>query len=367
MWQSFLAKTDGEGRFFFKDLPAKGWDMSPWGGDGHANGLYEVTVKHENFSAAEEKVELLPGEDINDFIIYAYSDGTLIKCNVIEADTNMPIAGARIQGSGEAGSINGYSDSQGIFTVRAEPGPITLFFASPPDGVYVLEDRGLPESSLRFEAHGNEMAVILKMPPIAGQLINLLGYVIGPNDIGQSDAVIYAQADQRFMTSTASSYVRPAGTDYDGLFELKEVPAGLKLHIYAEAQNRTFAGTGVFEIPADPNETTGIEVKLKPTQGSKLIIMDKNGEAVCDKSLQIRPVVGDQNVWGGYNRVVRTDREGLLQADGILPGLEYYLRDIRFDQSRFFGEEREKWFKGRITLIPLDSEPLFEPTVEEGI
>jgi RNA polymerase sigma factor (sigma-70 family) len=356
MWQSFLAKTDAEGRFFFKDLPAKGWDMSPWGGDGHADGLYEVTVKHENFSAAEEKVELLPGEDINDFIVYAYSDGTLIKCNVVEADTNMPVAGARIQGSSEAGRINGYSDSQGIFTVRAEPGPITLFFASPPDGVYVLEDRDLPESSLRFEAHGNEMEVLLKMPAIAGQLINVLGYVIGPNDIGQSDAVIYARADQRFETSTASSYVRPAGTDYDGLFELKEVPAGLKLHVYVEAQNRTLAGTGVFEIPADPNETNSVEVNLEPTHSCKLIIRDKNGEAVCDKSLQIRPVVGDENVWGGYNRVVRTDSEGLLQAEGILPGLEYYLRDKRFDQSRFFSEESEKWFKGRITLIPLDSE-----------
>jgi len=367
MWQSFLAKTDAEGHFFFRDLPGKGWDMSPWGRGEHADGLYKVTVKHENFSVPQEEVELLPGEDINDFIVYAYNDGTLIKCNVVEADTNMPVAGARIQGSSEAGRIDGYSDSQGLFTVRAEPGPITLFFISPPDGVYVLENRDSPESTLRFEAHGKEMEVLLKMPAIAGKLISVLGYVIGPNDIGQSDAVIYAQADQRFETSTAGSYVRPTGTDYDGLFELKEVPAGLKLHVYAEAKNRTLAGTGVFEIPADPNETISIEVNLEPTHSCKLIIRDKNDEEVCDTSFEMRPVVGDENVWGGYNRVVRTNSEGLLQAKGILPGLEYYLRDIRFDQSRFLGEEREKWFKGRITLIPLDSEPPLESIVEEGI
>ncbi|MHC4396818.1 MAG: sigma-70 family RNA polymerase sigma factor [Planctomycetota bacterium] len=367
MWQFFLAKTDAEGNFVFKDLPAKGWDMSPWGRGEYADGLYKVTVEHETFSVPEEEVELLPGEDITDFIMYAYSDGTLIKCTVIEADTNMPVIGARIQGSSEAGRIDGSSDLQGLFTVRVEPGPTTLFFTSPPDGVYVLEGQNLPESTLRFEAQGKEMEVVLKMPPIAGQLINVPGYVIGPNDIGESDAVVYSQADQRFHTSTAGSYVRSAGTDYDGLFELKEVPAGLKLHVYAEAKNRTLAGTGVFEVPADPNETTNIEINLKPTQSSKLIIRDKNGEAVCDTSLEMRPVIGDQNVWGGYNRVVRTDSEGFFQADGILPGLEYYLRDIRFDQSRVSVEDREKWFKGRITLIPLDSEPPLEPTVEEGI
>jgi RNA polymerase sigma factor (sigma-70 family) len=357
MWQSFLAKTDDEGRFFFKDLPGKGWDMSPWGRGAYADGLYKVTVKHENFSVPGKEVELLPGEDINDFIVYAYSDGTLIKCSVIEADSNMPVAGARIQGSNGAGRIGGFSDSQGLFTVRVEPGPTTLFSTSPPDGVYVLEEQNLTESVLRFEAQGKEMEVILKMPPIAGQLINVLGYVIDPNDIGQSDAVVYAQADQRFETSTAGSYVRPTGTDYDGLFELKEVPAGLKLHVYAESKNRALAGTGVFEIPADPNETITIEVNLKPTRGAKLIIRDKNDEAVCDTSLEMRPVVGDQNVWGSYNRDVRTDNEGFLQANGILPGLEYYLRDTRFDQSRVVGGEREKWFEGRITLIPLDPEP----------
>ena len=60
--------------------------------------------------------------DITDFIVYAYGDGTLIKCTVIAADTNMPVAGVRVQGSSNAGRIDGYSDSQGLFEPAVEEG-----------------------------------------------------------------------------------------------------------------------------------------------------------------------------------------------------------------------------------------------------
>lgn len=354
MWKIFSTKTDADGCFFFKDLPAEGWDMSPWGEDENADGLYDVTVKHDQYSIPGQEIQLLPGEDIDDFVIVA-GNGTLIECRVIAADTNMPMAGARIQGSSPSGRLDGYSDKNGIFSVRVEPGPVSLYFTSPPDGVYVLEDNAFYEPSLRFEAAGEKMEKVLKTPPIAGPLVTVFGYVRGPDNVGQSDAVVYAEAEKRFETSTAGSYIRSTGTDFDGQFELKEVPAGLNLHLYTETKNRDLAGTAIFEIPADPNDIPIIEITLRSTQRAEQVLADLNGSPVCNTDLQIRPVVGGQDLWGGYDRYVRTDGEGILRIDGILPDIEYYLRDNKFeDLDKYTSQEREKWFQGRVKFESLN-------------
>ena len=114
MWESFFATTDADGTFTFKDLPAKGWDMSPWGkSEEPANGLYKITVKHKLYSIPGEEIQLLPGDNITDFVINAYSDGTLIKCKVVDSDTSIPLAGVRVQGSSASGRIDDYTDEDG--------------------------------------------------------------------------------------------------------------------------------------------------------------------------------------------------------------------------------------------------------------
>lgn len=49
------------------------------------------------------------------------------------------------------------------------------------------------------------------------------------------------------------------------MFELKQLPAGRTLMIYAETKDHAFAVTGIFEIPAEPNEVIGLELKREPT------------------------------------------------------------------------------------------------------
>ncbi|UCF14016.1 MAG: hypothetical protein JSW59_11445, partial [Phycisphaerales bacterium] len=153
----FLVVTDEEGYFHFKDLPAKGWDQSPWGNADGASGSYTITVEHESCAAAEVNLTLEPGQSIDDFIVEAYSETTLVECHVVEFGTDMPVAGARIQGQNRIGRINGYSDSEGVFTVRVLPGRVSLRFLSPPDGVYILEDQEPSESRLNFNATGEKM------------------------------------------------------------------------------------------------------------------------------------------------------------------------------------------------------------------
>ena|GEM_PF-6631126 len=341
----FLAETNEQGHFSLEDLPGEGWDMRPWGSSEPASGQYKVTVKHERYSAPEKKLKLSAGQLIDDLLIEAYGQTTLIRCQVVAADSNSPLAGARIGGSNKIGRIDGYADANGVFAVRVLPGPVSLSFYSPPDGVYVLRENG-PGSNLNFEAAGAEMTVTLRAPAVAGILVNVPGFALGPDGRGVSGAVLYASADS-FHTSNASSYIRPVGAEDDGLFELKEAPAGRKLNIYAETKDHSLAGTAIFEVPAEPNESFFVEVKLQATMRASVVVEDKEGNIVPETALQISPVVGGDRLWPAQRRG-RTDENGMLEIDGIVPGLEYYLEEV--------GSRRQASvhgiFEGRMVLIP---------------
>lgn len=327
----FLAVTDHNGYFRFKDLPAKGWDQSPWGKAEGASGSYTITLEHEQCAAPEVNLTLEPDQSIDDFIIDAYRETTLVECRVVEFGTDLPVAGARIQGANRIGRINGYSDSEGVFAARVLPGRVSLRFLSPPDGVYVLDDEGPAESLLNFNATGRKMVVTLKTPPIAGFLRSVSGIVLGPDGLtwSQGKTVVYAAAGN-FHTSTAGSYIRPVGIDSDGHFELQEVPAGRKLHVYVATEDHSLAATDVFDIPDDPGWSEYLVVDLRPTRSAAAVISDQDGNVVPDRQFSISPLVEGERIWTA-ERKGRTNENGLLELDGILPGLEYHLSSDELD------------------------------------
>jgi hypothetical protein len=277
-------------------------------------------------------VTLSPGQSIDDFLIKAYSDTTLVACKVVEFGTDVPVAGARIQGWNRVGKFGGYSDSEGLFVIRVLPGPVRLSFHSPPFGVYVLEWRPA-ESLLDFDATGEKMTVTLKTPPIAGFLRSVSGIVIGPDSMVQSDGetVVYAGAG-KIKTSVGSSTERSVRIDDDGRFVLKEIPAGQRLHLYVETKDRLLAGSDVFEIPDDPDWSGFLAVNLDSTQSASVVIRDEDGDIIPDRSFNINPIVEGEPIWSvdikGW-----TDENGLLELDGIVPGLEYYLTSIEPEMS----------------------------------
>ena len=352
MHQYFLAESDAEGRFVFTDLPARGWDMGPWGESEGASGAYKITVKHDDYAGVDTDIELLPGQNVEDLVISVSGETTLVRCLVLETGTDRPVAGARISGDNQIGSINGYSDANGIFTVRALPGPVSLRFYSPPDGVYVVEEPASGDYHISFDAEGGEMDVTLRAPAIAGRLCSVRGTVHDPQGLAVSNAVVYAAAG-RFNTATATGYVRPAGADTNGQFELKEVPAGRDLHLYAETKDRMLAFADVFAVPADPNELEPLELILQPTATAVTVIKDEQGTPAANTSLEIAPMIEGERIWPAGRRG-QTDHLGTLKIDGIVPGLTYHLRDARFDQGGPRPKGWEEWFKRVIVLIPLD-------------
>lgn len=351
----FWVRTNSQGEFVFKDLPAAGWDMSAWGQGKTGNGKYVLTVKHDQLSVPNTTLSLEPGELVDDLLLTAYAETTLVHCGVISADLGERLAGARISGNNEIGRINGYSDAEGVFHVRVLPGDTSLWFHSPPDGVYTLDGTNPPGGSIRFKARGDEMTVVVKSPPIAGYLTTVSGQVQaygGP----VSDAKVYAAANTRFDTATTvGNYIRPVSTDALGHFTLKQVPAGLDVHIYAETKDHSLACHGTYHVPDDPvGNPLQLALILEPTADeASVTIENSHGELAANARIDVCPKIAGFDMWRAERRI-QTDEFGTLTMNGVVPGLTYRIRDHRFDSNnRASQEERSTWVNTDMVLLPV--------------
>jgi len=373
MWQFFMTRTDSQGKFCFDDLPAQGWDMSPWGSSGGASGRYTVGIEHGSYTTWETQINLEAGQAIDNLVIDALA-GTLVKCRVLEVDTDRPVGGVRIYGRNECGRIDGYSDSEGMFAIRILPGKTTLMFQSPPEGVYIdgpmrLQREDIPESHLEFEAEGDEMAVTLRTPRIVGRLISVKGRVLGPDGEPRDEVVVHAGAGP--FQAAHGGYIPPVGINKDGRFELRGVPAGRQLYIYAATNDGKLAGTAKLDISQEYGSTPLTRVKLQSTQVASITVKDQAGHLLCNTRLQIQPMVKGQRM-PRCDRNVSTDEKGLLKIAGVLPGLEYYLQEIRggsasrIAPTRMMREGEREPFRGTLVLISDESNSTQELISEVG-
>ncbi len=358
MWQFFLTKTDSQGRFRFEDLPANGWDMSAWGRGNVGNGGYSITMEHVDYTTWQTGVQLDPGEKLEDLMIDAYP-GTLINCRVLETETNRPVGGARITGRNESGRIDGYSDPNGQFRIRITPGQTSLRFYLPPEGVYLdggmsLQRKDLPESNLAFYAEGDKMDVTLKTPRIAGILTSVSGIVLAPDGKAQADAVVHAATDP-FQAAT-KGYIPPVGAEVDGHFELKEVPAGRRISLYVITKDGILAGKAECDVPVESDKAPFVRIKLQDTKEASVIIKDEMGFPLTNKDLQINPVVAGHPM-PRAQRNARTDEQGLLEIDGIVPELQYYLRESSEGRSGLVSQsDYIKPFEKTMVLVSSEAE-----------
>ncbi len=352
----FWTRTDKQGRFAFRDLPADGWDMSAWAAGKTGSGHYILTAKHDLHAIPEQKLQLQPGgrEELD---LAVYPDTTLIRCQVVTVDEDRPLSGVRLGGSNAIGNIGGYTDARGMYQIRVLPGRTSLWFHSPPDGVYVLDGQNPPESSLRFEAEGAQMDLVLKTPPIAGYLTDITGAVRYQDSVPFELGTVNAAASKRFDTaSTGGNYARSAKWDDQGIFTLKGVPADMQMHFYAEARSRSHIGIGSYSIPYDPQVSLPhIDICMELTQSALVTVLDKQGNPARNTRLQIFPMLGGHWLTRAA-RYLSTDEEGQLCVDGVVPGLTYHVRDARFDSMQDFSrEEQDVWVNTEMVFLPLGS------------
>jgi beta-lactamase regulating signal transducer with metallopeptidase domain len=328
--QYFQAVSDIEGFYKFADLPAKGWDMSPWGRAGGASGDYEVTIKSKEFTALERRLHLEPEDNITDYD-FKVQAGTLLRVHVLEKDSLRPMAGARLIINNAEHRINGYSDTRGILEVRVLPAQSEVIFRSPPDGVYV-DNSDREYNPVKFYASGKVHDVTLIAPPILGKLVKVRGKVIAPDGAAPKQVTVWSDGGE-FKSSTSYSFIRFVKTDADGNFTLLEVPEGRKLRIYAENKGRTIAGFGTYQIPRDATEILPVVLHLKPTMSGNTVITGEDGSPLPNLQLSLMPFLEDRTIVFCQRRV-KTDKNGQLHLKGILPGIKYYVRDRRIEDNK---------------------------------
>ncbi len=75
--------TGDNGRYRFTDLPARGWDMSPWGETTNATGRYKVTLVCSNCISSATYVTLEPATTVDNFNMHV-TTGTVISGQVLD-------------------------------------------------------------------------------------------------------------------------------------------------------------------------------------------------------------------------------------------------------------------------------------------
>ncbi|MCC6487309.1 MAG: sigma-70 family RNA polymerase sigma factor [Candidatus Hydrogenedentes bacterium] len=315
-----LTRADSQGRYTFTDLPANGWDMSVWGSGKTGDGTYSVFVKDDTHTMPAEHIQLEPG-DVLDHFDLTLLEGTVVRCSVVWPDTGEPVAGARLFGTYLEERIEGFTDAHGVFTFTAQPGGVELYFQSPPDGVYVVQEDG--RQSLAFEASGAEMDVMLTAPPIAGTLISAHGKV-EKGEYAFRDVTLFVSAG-RYETATSTGYTPPyvQVNPEDGTFHLERVPAGRTVALYALTSNGAYAGVSGHAIPAGAAEFSGLTVSLRPTATGVVALNDGAGNPHSGIEVQVEPVV-DGNEFVFSRRTFRTDAHGRVEMGGLIPGLTYH-------------------------------------------
>jgi hypothetical protein len=85
-----------------------------------------------------------------------------------------------------------------------------------------------------------------------------------------------------------------------------------------------------------------------------VIVRDDDGDVVSDKHFSIDPIVEGEAIWSVDIRDW-TDENGLLELDGIVPGLEYYLTSVEAEPgARPSPEALSEMLRLKIVLVPLE-------------
>lgn len=354
IWHKTLVKTDDQGRYVAQLIGKGGFSV----GNGGA-GAYTVTIQHPDWTAPKTSVAVVPEQVIQDLNIQAMP-GVLVKGQVLELGTERPVVGARVGGDCVGGRLDSYTDADGRFAWRVPPGELSAYFQSPPGGSYVMSDRNAPGEHLTLDGSLKEVPLVLHTPSPLGALLTLRGKLAMPDGSPAAGIPINPVSSGNSMsTATGTGFVGSVATDADGTFTLSAVPAGQPFSLCAQtADGRFAAAVELRSADKGPTQDVGT-LKLEPTQSADVPITGAEGKPLANTSLKIEPSFSGHVVWDN-ERTVRTDSLGHLKVSGILPGMQYLLRDARYDRSQ---SEWLSSYSATVTLIPKADDKPNEPVV----
>ncbi|MHC5541966.1 carboxypeptidase regulatory-like domain-containing protein, partial [Singulisphaera rosea] len=329
LWSFERATSDARGRYRFDGLKARGWDMRAWHAGETGNGMYKIWIDGGKFAIVTQTLTLEPGEPTT-LDLQARRAG-LIRVTVVEQGTRKPVAGARVWGfdkeTGSGARFDATTDELGRATFYSLPTEIHLGVAGPPEGTYLegaVDDD--PGANTAFDFQGGVKHVPLTIPPIAGRLIDLSGICAKPDGSPASGVTVHV-ATGRFASSSNSSWAHPPRTDDEGRFTLQDVPSGQTLGLYAESEDGQWAGAISFRTEARPDPKARLKIPMRRPLKAGTTLEKTRGAALASREFSVAPKVGEGE-FTSLRRTVKSDEQGRIEVDRVIPGLTYHIREV---------------------------------------
>ncbi len=221
---------------------------------------------------------------------------------------------------------------------------------SPVDSIRIhTADGRTVSSSSNFLASGGMMKITVYGQPIQGVLRNVNGITV--DDTGHPLANIRVDGSSG-LYKTFNGGILTADSDSSGEFTFIEVPAGMKLHLYGENKDGTLAGACTYDIPEDPSHTLDVKLCLTPTSSASVSIINSSGAPVRNTQLECFPVVDNEVIYHN-KKSLKTGLFGRMDVSGIIPGLEYHVRDTTYDKPSNWDGIRP--FETTMVFIPAEN------------
>ncbi|HET6881031.1 MAG TPA: M56 family metallopeptidase [Pirellulales bacterium] len=295
--------------------------------------------------------------------------GVLVRGKVVEAGSDVPVAGAAVQYVPETSNnrsasrdiVTGWqgievTDKDGRFAIAVLPGPGRLL-VSGPQGNYVFQEIGDRELGLgRPGGTRNYFHSITKLNPEAGQEglelkielhpgATVTGRVVDDDANSIEEMLVIS----RLHISPQSGFWRAYGTPtLGGRFELSGLAKGVEYPVYFLEPKRRLSATRV--VKAGDSELT---VVLKPCGTATLRALDSKGEPVhhfANVQMVVTPgamrydfdaltrgeLAADADFIANVDRTnnaLGADDEGRLKLPALIPGAAYQV----------YGMLNEKW------------------------
>jgi len=272
-------------------------------------------------------------------------EGTLLRVKVLEPGSNIPIQGARVQGSSKSGRIKGYTDENGIFEQRIANGKAHVSFTYPPPGSYVKGTNNKPIDF--FHVKGGLKEVTRYAPSKLGQLTTVSGRILLPDGTPASGLKLCTANSIRYITAFGPAYTV---TNDDGTFELTNIPVGPGLFLYAHTKGYEYVLTEVVKS-VEVQTVLQEPLVMQPAQMTDVLFTDEKGNPRPNMALLIQPMMWDYSIFRA-ERKVQTDETGRLKINGVARSLKYWVRDPRINASDM--TSIHYYFHKKMVLVPKD-------------
>ncbi len=279
-------------------------------------------MRDSKLCSAIKTLNLDTPKTIDNFDLIA-EPGKILRVNVIEPQTQKPIAGAQVLVMLSENVIRGeFTNDKGSVEFHLAPVNGFVRFDIPPGGSYFIGSAPAKDFNLTDPL----TEITLTSPSPLKPLVDLHGYVeTADGKPGASMKVMMGYDQDELRLPPPPAFVLGTVTMPDGGFTVSGFPSESKLTIYAETRNHKMAAVVQYDGPQQGGDLKP-PIKLMATKSSDFDYSAAIGQDESGVRVIVSPSSGD--IFMRYSRDTVIDAQGHLKIPGIIPGQIYHVMQM---------------------------------------